>query len=82
MSDFLAGVIILGSITFFGWTTVSIIANPNEDDVILELVKLGAIESTVVNGQIVDTLVNQKYRPLLSLWEGKGLSFNGNVISH
>lgn len=82
MNDFFGGLFVLGLCFFLGRAIIGFFIDPTEDDVILELVKLGAIESTVVNGEIINTLVDQKYRPMLLLWDGKGLSFNGNIINH
>lgn len=55
---------------------------PDEDEIILHLIKLGAIKESIVDHEVQHTLVDEKFRPLLDEWQGWGLSLNGNIISH
>jgi hypothetical protein len=84
MEGFIAtiGILLVGFFCCLGFISL---LEPDEDDVIIQLVELGAVNSYVERGEVVNVLVDEKFRPLLKLWEGKGLSFygeGGNIISH
>jgi len=70
-------------VIFCFYSVLYFILNPDVDDVITVLRCQKAIEIHITErGTLEDILVDEKFRPLLMLWEGKGLSFSENVVHH
>jgi hypothetical protein len=53
-----------------------------EDTIIENLVKVGVVKEEIVDHEVQHTLLDERFRPMIAQFEGWGVSFNGNVISH
>jgi hypothetical protein len=81
MKDVVGG-LVFGTLLVFAFLGVIQFRTPDEDDVILGLVQIGAVKEELIDHEIRHTIVDERIRPLLEKYVGYGISLNGNVISH